>query len=337
MDAHCLAPSRRQASADGLTVLSYGRLFPDLPRLSADDAFLVALGGAGGLCDCRMDVDDDASLASEAAGWAFFGQFVAHDNAADRSAIRRGVDPRELQDARSQRLSLESLYGDGPVGHPFLFQRENPAKLLLAADGTDLQRNAEGTAITGDSRNDSHVLISQMHVAFARARNVFVDQALADHVPDDQIFGTAVRELRWHYQLVVTPEFLPRLVGEDLTRLVVAGDRRLYPQDGAVFIPLEFADAACRYGHSQIRHRYQLNAAIPPAPLFPDLIGFKPVAATHRVDWAQLFDFSGRQSAQRAKRIDGRLASSLIALPVAVTGHVRRRTPLACRARSRAW
>jgi heme peroxidase len=320
MHTNCLAPSRRQASADGLTFSSYARLFPDLPRFSADDAFLVALGGAGGLCDCRMDVDDEASLGNEAAGWPFFGQFVAHDITADRSAIRRGVDPRELRNERSAQLNLEPLYGDGPVGHPFLFERENPAKLLLGAHGSDVQRNAEGTAIIGDPRNDSHVLISQMHVAFARAHNAFVDQALADHIPDDQIFGVAARELRWHYQLVVTREFLPRLVGDELARLVVAGDRRVYRPNGIAYIPLEFADAAYRYGHSQIRHRYRVNASTPPVPLFPDLLGFKPVAATHRVDWAQLFDFPGQPSAQRAKRIDGRLAGSLIALPLAVTG-----------------
>jgi heme peroxidase len=201
-----------------------------------------------------------------------------------------------------------------------LFQRANPAKLVLGLDARDVQRNAEGTAIIGDPRNDSHVLISQMHVAFARAHNALVDQALANHVPDDQVFEAAARELRWHYQLVVTREFLPRLVGDELMRLVMAGDRRVYLPNGKAYIPLEFADAAYRYGHSQIRHRYRVNANTPPVPLFPDLLGFKPVAATHRVDWAQLFDFPGRPSAQRAKRIDGRLAGSLIALPVAVTG-----------------
>lgn len=148
--------------------------------------------------------------------------------------------------------------GDGPVGHPFLFQREDPAKLLLGTDGADVQRNAEGTAVIGDPRNDSHVLMSQMHLAFARAHNAFVDQARAARVADDVLFETAARELRWHYQCVVTREFLPRLVGDDLMGLVLAGDRRVYRPSGAAFIPLECADAAYRYGHSQIRHRYQV-------------------------------------------------------------------------------
>jgi len=303
-----------------LTPASYGRLFPDLPRFSADDAFLFALGRKGGLCDCQSDVDDDASLARDAAGWPFFGQFIAHDITADRSTIRHGVDPRELRNARSPQLNLECLYGDGPVGHPFLFQRADPAKLLLGLDGGDVQRNAEGIAVIGDPRNDSHLFVSQMHLAFARAHNAFVDDARAGGVSENQLFDTAARELRWHYQSIVMREFLPRLVGENLTRSVVTGDRRAYRPDGVAFIPLEFADAAFRYGHSQIRQRYQVNEQAPAVPLFPDLIGFQPVPAARRVDWALLFDMSGRPPAQRAKKIDGRLPGSLIALPAAITG-----------------
>jgi hypothetical protein len=37
----------------------------------------------------------------------------------------------------------------------------------------------------------------------------------------------------------------------------------------------EFVDAAYRYGHAQIRHRYQLNVHTEPVPLFPDLLGFR--------------------------------------------------------------
>jgi hypothetical protein len=92
--------------------------------------------------------------------------------------------------------------------------------------------------------------------------------------------------------------------------------------DRAHAIPLEFADAAYRYGHSQIRHRYQVNSDAKPVPLFPDLIGFDPVPARRTVDWGLLFDLPGRPPAQRAKKIDGRLARSLIELPLAITGNV---------------
>jgi len=119
----------------------YGRLFPDLASFSAEQELLFALGRAGGLCDCGDEADEPSSLASEAAGWPFFGQFIAHDITADRSAPQVHADLSQLRNARSPRLNLEGLYGDGPVGHPFLFQRDDPATLLTAPGGRDLLRN----------------------------------------------------------------------------------------------------------------------------------------------------------------------------------------------------
>jgi hypothetical protein len=319
--AHCLAPARAQPQSDAVAgPTSYRRLFPELPTFKAEQEFLFALGRAGGLCDCTDEGDTPTSLGSEAAGWPFFGQFVAHDITADRSAISVVTDPARLRNARSPQLNLECLYGDGPVGHPFLFRRDDPAKLLTGPGGFDVQRNGEGTAIIGDPRNDSHVLMSQMHLAFVRAHNFFVDRVVASGTPPSSAFEVAARELRWHYQTIVLREFLPRLVGTELTRSILAGDRRYYRPSGDAYIPLEFADAAYRYGHSQIRHLYQLNGESEPVPLFPDLIGFRPVGPEHRVEWTRLFDAGGKPPADRAKKIDGRLVGALIALPVAIVG-----------------
>jgi len=295
-------------------------MFPNLPAFSADEAFLYALGSAGGLCDCG-DLEDDAeSLGSEAAGWPFFGQYVAHDITADRSRLRSQLDPSRLRNARSPQLNLECLYGDGPVGHPYLFQREDPARLLTGQDGQDVLRNSEGTAIIGDPRNDSHVFMSQMHAAFVRAHNAFVDRVRSEGTPEADVFESAARELRWHYQTVVLREFLPSLVGTELVdSLLEEGPRYYRPRDNA-FIPLEFADAAYRYGHSQIRHKYVLNDESEPLPLFPDLLGFRPVPPDRRIEWPRVFDAKGHPPAARAKKIDGRLVSALIALPVALTG-----------------
>jgi hypothetical protein len=318
---HCLSPARARPRIDApIAPTSYARLFPELPAFRADDEFLFALGRAGGLCDCGDSGDDDASLGSEAAGWPFFGQFIAHDITADRSAPQSSVDPSRLRNARSPQLNLECLYGDGPVGHPYLFQRGDPAKLLTSPGGHDLLRNAEGTAIIGDPRNDSHVFVSQMHLAFVHAHNTFVERVRAGGTPASRVFDEAARELRWHYQTAVLSEFLPRLIGADLVSLLRRGDRRFYRPEGPPFIPLEFADAAYRYGHSQIRHAYTLNAGTPPMAIFPDLIGFRPVTPERYVDWTYLFDAKGSHTAARAKKIDGRLVGALIALPAALTG-----------------
>ena len=86
-------------------------------------------------------------------------------------------------------------------------------------------------------------------------------------------------------------------------------------------MPVEFADAAYRYGHSQIRETYRLQADGPLRRVFPDLVGFGPIG-DRRVDWSLLFDVPGHPPAQRSKPIDGRLARSLIELPEAITGAV---------------
>jgi len=318
---NCLSPVRAAKPIDApIGPGMYGRLFPELPSLSAEQESLFALGRAGGLCDCGDAADDPGSLGSEAAGWPFFGQFVAHDITADRSAPVSRADLSQLRNARSPRLNLECLYGDGPVGHPFLFRRDDPAKLLTAPGGRDLLRNVEGTAIIGDPRNDSHIVVSQMHLAFVHAHNAFVDRVRAAGLAEAAVFDAAARELRWHYQTVVLREFLPSLIGAELTGLITRGDRRFYRPHDQPFIPLEFADAAYRYGHAQIRHTYQLNANGAAVPIFPDLLGFRAVGAEHYIEWPRLFDAGGMTTAARAKKIDGRLVGALIALPVALTG-----------------
>jgi hypothetical protein len=299
---------------------TYARMFPELPSFQAEEEFLYALGRAGGLCDCGDVEDSPDSLGEAAAGWPIFGQFVAHDITADRSILRAHTDTAGLHNARSPKLNLETLYGDGPTGHPFLYQRDDPTKFLLGVEGADLQRNVEGTAIIGDPRNDSHQLMSQLHLAMLKAHNAFVDEARLGGAANDRVFDEAARQLRWHYQWIILNEFLPALVGPAFAEEVLRGGPQWFHPGHDVFIPLEFADAAYRYGHSQIRHRYRLNLHTDPVPLFPDLLGFRAVSRQHIVDWKLFFDAPGETCAQRSKKIDGKLVQALIELPVAITG-----------------
>ena len=295
-------------------------MFPELPSFQADEQFLRALGRTGGICDCG-DVDDTPeSLGDAAAGWPIFGQFVAHDITADRSVLRSHANTAELRNARAPQINLECLYGDGPTGHPFLYQRDDPAKFLLGPGGADVQRNADGIAIIGDPRNDSHMLISQLHLAMLKAHNTFVDVARLGGTPAGSVFEEAARNLRWHHQWIILHEFLPGLVGQNLADQVLQEGPRWFRPGHNAFIPLEFADAAYRYGHAQIRHRYRLNSQADPVPLFPDLLGFRPVPREHAIDWSLFFDARGAATAQRCKKIDGKLVRALIELPLAVTG-----------------
>lgn len=319
---HCLAPSRVVDAP--IYGGQYRRLFPELSALASDEALLHAIGIPGGLCDgaaLEAGGSDDARVA---AGWPFFGQFVAHDITADRSPLTHHADPARLRNFRTPRANLECLYGGGSVGSPYLFQRDDPAKLLVGLGGVDVPRNPEGLALVGDPRNDVHLFMNQLHLAFLLAHNLLVDRLRADGTGELELFDEARRATMWHYQWILLHDFLPTLLGEELTsELLAEGPRFFSVADGEQpYIPFEFADGAYRYGHSQIRHRYRVNAQSPELPMLPDLMGFGPVTPERAVDWALLFDVPGQPPAQRSKRMDGRLPASLINLPVEVTGEV---------------
>jgi hypothetical protein len=283
-----------------------------------DENLLHALGAAGGVCDGTNDCLD----ARVAAGWPFLGQFVAHDITADRSPLVSRADPSGVRNSRTPAANLECLYGGGPVGSPYLYDRDDPARLLSGAHPGDVPRNAQGIALIGDPRNDVHLFVNQLQVALIHAHNLLVDRLRADGESEVGVFDAARRALTWHYQWVLLHDFLPTLIGDELTAQLLRDGPTLYEPGDTPQIPLEFADAAFRYGHSQIRDRYTINQTAEPVPLFPNLIGFAPVPPERTVSWPLFFDVPGEPPAQRAKRIDGQLPESLIRLPIALTGEV---------------
>jgi Animal haem peroxidase len=293
-------------------------MFPDLPAASFDDERLLALGAEDGVCDgeqCREESHIEA-------GQPFFGQYLAHDITADRSPLRAHADINTLRNVRSPRANLEALYGGGPIGSPYLYDASDPTKLLLAAGGRDLPRNQQGIALVGDPRNDVHAFMTNLQTAFIRAHNRLVDRLRADGVAEADLFEDARLALIWHFQWVIVEDFLPNLVGRDLIQSILTGGARFYKPKGEPFIPVEFADAAYRYGHAQIKQDYQVQDGAPRFPVFPDLAGFRPLAPEHVVDWSLLFDVPGHARAQRAKPIDGKLPAALIRLPESITGQV---------------
>ena len=320
----CLAPSRSADAPHEDAADRYERLFTDLPPIKGDEELLLGLAGRGSICDGGDTCPDAVGVA---AGWPFFGQLIAHDITADRSPLVHRAASERIENFRSPRANLECIYGDGPVGSPFLYRRDDPAKLLLglndAGEEADLPRNREGTALIGDPRNDVHVFVSQLHLAMLRLHNCVVDHVRRSAaVPESAIFEEARRTVSWLYQWVIVNDYLPRLVGPDLVGEIETEGPRHYLPGPTPRIPLEFADAAFRYGHSQVREDFVLNSRSGRLRLFPDLLGFHAVAADCAIEWDRLFDVPGRPPAQRAKLIDGKLVPSLIALPPAITGEV---------------
>jgi Animal haem peroxidase len=336
-----LAPHLKEAltpTDDG----KYGRLFPDLPPHEADDAALLALGRAGSGMDLSPEgTGADLDNPRIPAGFTYLGQFVAHDITADRSLLQHHANLAEIRNFRTPQLDLESVYAAGPTGDPYLYDLNDLDRFLLGLNDAgrpdDLPRNTQGRALIGDPRDDVHLIISQLHLAFLKFHNAVVDRLRTEGVPPAAVFDEARRLVRWHYQWIVVNEYLPLTAGDELMADILANGPRFYdPADGAR-IPVEFADAAYRFGHSQIRPLHRINDGVE-GTVVPDFAGVRPVPAERTVDWRYLFAIDPTRPPQPSKLIDTHLAHPLFDLPDAIVGTTAlpEERSLACRDLQRA-
>jgi hypothetical protein len=79
---------------------------------------------------------------------------------------------------RDPALTLDSLYGAGPIAAPFIYERDKE-KIVIGTTQQgrpeDLVRASNKMAIIGDPRNDENLIIGQMHLAFSKAHNRLFD------------------------------------------------------------------------------------------------------------------------------------------------------------------
>lgn len=344
----------------------FGRLFPTLPPFASDTPLvrdaLMELGAAGGPMDAQDDLSDPVSLITDpaksvnnpdnpsgTAGLTFFGQFLDHDMTFDpTSSLARRQDPEAIRNFRIPALDLDNLYGSGPSGSPHLYDQQvdggrttllvetvtgSAAVSIDGVDRFDLPRNTQDVALIGDPRNDENLVVSQLHLAFARFHNRVVADVTADlgaGVTSQEIFAEAQRVVRWHYQWLVVHEFLPHTVGDAITDDVVGNGPSHYHWNNDPYIPVEFSIAAYRFGHSQVRPSYRANfgtsatdptqqffalvfdPTLPPGPDPDDLRGGRR-APRRFIDWQTFFDF-GDGRVRRNKRIDTVMSSVLFSL-----------------------
>src|SRR5260221_6812582 len=210
-------------------------MFPDLPSPETDEAILLTLGKSGSIMDASSRVSvNDASTDNPRipAGFTFLGQFVAHDITADRSLLLHHTRLNELRNFRTPRPDLECLYGAGPTGSPYLYDLDDPDKFLIGINDQkelkDLPRNRQGRALLGDPRDDVHLIISQLHLAFLKFHNASVDYLRTKGAPASEVFGEAQRLVRWHYQWIVVNEFLPLTVGDALMDDILTNGLKFY-------------------------------------------------------------------------------------------------------------
>lgn len=304
----------------------FGRLFPTLPPFAPDTdrvrKGLLDIGQKGGVMDPGTDANVDNPRIP--AGFTFLGQFLDHDITFDpTSSLERQSDPESIENFRTPAFELDSVYGSGRAASPHLYDNKtgNVKLLIDAAAPKDLPRNSQNTALIGDPRNDENVIVSQLHLAFLKFHNAWVDKLQGDGVDPSRIFDEAQRLVRWHYQWIILHEFLPLTVGEEVAKEVLE-KRKFFNWRNEPFIPVEFSVAAYRFGHSQVRPGYRVNAEFAASLFNPaeirnpdpnDLSGGRR-APRRFVEWQNFFDLGGTPP-QPSKRIDTVLSGPLFDLP----------------------
>jgi Animal haem peroxidase len=287
----------------------------------------------------------DAGVSSLPAGFTYFGQFVDHDITFDvSSTLDADTDANTINNMRSPALDLDSVYGRGPGLDPFLyvFPTSGPATAIKLHTGTNTPTGPGGpsnngdksgmvaqtnwdvprmqgtnTAAIGDPRNDENLIIVQFQHAMLRFHNAVVDLLVAVAFAGD-IFAEAKRMVTHHYQWAVVHDFLERICGVAAVNNAMASVSA--PIGSSFRMPVEFAVAAYRFGHSMIRDFYWVNFNFKKATL-GQVFEFNrnprlPVFSNWVVDFNAFFDTGVPVPVHnKARKIDSFMASGLESLP----------------------
>lgn len=194
------------------------------------------------------------------AGYTYLGQFIFHDI----TAMMPGDSAQFPRNGRSPALDLDSvLPGLKPVEFPDLCGEDGLLDIGFTTERAlleDIPRNGRRPLIA-DLRNDDFLPLAQSHLLLIKFYN-----AVARHLGHD---GSGREEGWWrearktwlqHFQSVVLHDYLPRIVDAGTYRDVMERGRRLVRPSGVrgddAWLPIEFAAAAGRFGHSMIRPFY---------------------------------------------------------------------------------
>ena len=343
------------ATAQPVDLNDFDFLFPDLqsdpnnllPEAASTPANLVRLGKT--MIDATGN--DRAGDSDVSALMTYFGQFIDHDitlelTSADLPTL---TDPalaplplddirNNLKNARSATLDLDSVYdlpaprnGDNMVigrvsatGSPNKPLSRPPGK----DDNNDLPRGprtadpaTDRAAEIGDPRNDENTIVAQLHLAFLRAHNKLV--------PLWGSFTEPRRVMRQHYQYLVIHEFLMQVADKKIVKDILKDGTRFFkPFEEPFFMPLEFAVAGFRFGHTMVRSDYDFNlnfntsgepntfpATLPLLFTFTALSGelgnFDTLPENWIIEWE---NFIGNNPRSKARLFDTKLANPLFQL-----------------------
>jgi hypothetical protein len=287
--------------------------------------------------------------------FTFVGQFIDHDltmNAVDLFVDQTGA----TRNGSSPLIDLDSVYGPRSTGTgptDKIFDKHGKFRMdpVPGTAGFDLQRTRMSlpagaithlppafTAHIFDSRNDENQLILQIHILLERVHNKLIEtNALGTAGMESQEVITTVRkEVVANWQTVVLQDYLPLVIeANTLTdvfhqiRQVNFGNLKHKPlldlASGALVVqmPHEWA-IGFRFGHSQLRPSYHLNAHggadvklfdnLTAQPGVDDLRGSVKLPAAHVIDWKEFYP-SVETPQTLSLRIDGKVTPPVFNLP----------------------
>ncbi len=295
--------------------------------------------------------NDPAGDSDISAIMTYFGQFIDHDitlelASADLPTLTNpALTPlpldqirNTLKNARTATLDLDSVYdlpaprnGDEMVVGTVSSTGSTSLPLRRPAgkdDFNDLPRGprtadpaTDRAANIGDPRNDENTIVAQLHTAFLRAHNRLV-----------KVWGSFTeprRVLRQHYQYLVIHDFLMQVADKKIVKDILKdGPQFFKPYKEPFFMPLEFAVAAFRFGHTMVRSDYDFNLNFNtsgdpntfPATLdllfvFTALTGtlgdFETLPENWIIEWE---NFTGNNPRSKARLFDTKLANPLFRL-----------------------
>lgn len=309
----------------------FRRIFPNLPAWStAGDVDHIFNQIAQMM---YLDLPDAADMP---AGFTYLGQFIFHDISFDSSPLDSTVtETRQIRNYRSPAFNLDGLYGGGPNAAPYLYRwikhdwqrfqfqvgRAQVGPTNHKIDIFDLPRVLNGvdegsTAVIPDLRNDEHLILSQLHLAFLFFHNYWLEALKNKTSNDTTLFKEAQKMVRWHYQWIILNEYLPQIVDEETLAQVKQQGPNYYHVQEQAYIPVECAAAVMRFGHSQVREHYRFNSSTTNLPLLsPHNAPFTVV------DWRRFFPLKAdyaHPSVNRATLIGPHLSAGIEKLPKTV-------------------
>ncbi len=276
------------------------------------------------------------------AGFTFLGQFIDHDLTEFRVVdealrivernptigVRQRVAPEEnptSTNGRTGRLDLDSVYGLLGRDDPALFDQDGlfilGSELRINGSGPrDIRRNvdfADGRLIA-DPRNDENKVIVQLHILFMRLHNKIHQAKVGSNPLGSDGFLDTKQRVQKAYRRIVLSDYLPRIVKPEIINNVVNSLRNgtsfyqqmnrrvnqaIESEEPVIAMPVEFAHAAFRLGHSQLRDRYLIQAgrSLRLFETFPkettdldgDLRGGEAITEDNEINWSLFFGVDG--------------------------------------------